>query len=423
MIFEKDRREQETMMHVAERYMEELANRCMIEIKVHEQGKHAITKLESCRIHDLMRDLCLAKAKEENLYKLVDRSTSQDSPYAIEAQNIHELKIVDCLCKKLPDYQSHMFPDPAILAQLKLYCTRIEEDPIGTLERLLNLRMLELGMDSFRGQEMICHSMGFPQLKHLGLHGLGNVKQWKVEEGAMPKLSSLRIRYCKKIGNDSTSVEIFNQVVTLVQMPKEFNNSVRVENVQQGEDYDKINHVPSVNIRRNIHELKIVDCLCKKLPDYQSHMFPDPAILAQLKLYCTRIEEDPIGTLERLLNLRMLELGMDSFRGQEMICHSMGFPQLKHLGLHGLGNVKQWKVEEGAMPKLSSLRIRYCKKIGNDSTSVEIFNLVVTLVQMPKEFNNRVRVEDVQQGEDYDKISHVPSVNIRRTSSIVTSVL
>ena len=110
---------------------------------------------------------------------------------------------------------------------------------------------------------------------------------------------------------------------------------------------------------RNIHELKIVDCLCKKLPDYQSHMFPDPAILAQLKLYCTRIEEDPIGTLERLLNLRMMELGMDSFQGQEMICHSMGFPQLKHLGLHGLGNVKQWKVDEGAMPKLSSLRIRY----------------------------------------------------------------
>ena len=86
MIFEKDRREQETMMDVAERYMEELANRCMIEIKVHEQGKHAITKLESCRIHDLMRDLCLAKAKKENLYKLVDRSTSQDSPYAIETQ-------------------------------------------------------------------------------------------------------------------------------------------------------------------------------------------------------------------------------------------------------------------------------------------------------------------------------------------------
>ena len=66
---------------------------------------------------------------------------------------------------------------------------------------------------------------------------------------------------------------------------------------------------------RNIHELKIVDCSCKKLPDYQSHMFSDPAILAQLKLYCTRIEEDPIGTFERLPNLRMLELGMDSFRG------------------------------------------------------------------------------------------------------------
>ncbi|CDP21619.1 unnamed protein product, partial [Coffea canephora] len=86
MIFENDRREQETMMNVAERYLKELAIRCMVEIKAYEEGKHAVTELESCRLHDLMRDLCLAKAKEENLYKLVDRSTSRDSPPATEAQ-------------------------------------------------------------------------------------------------------------------------------------------------------------------------------------------------------------------------------------------------------------------------------------------------------------------------------------------------
>ncbi|XP_071927452.1 putative disease resistance protein At1g50180 [Coffea arabica] len=86
MIFENDRREQETMMDVAERYLKELAMRCMVEIKAYEEGKHAVTKLESCRLHDLMRDLCLAKAKEENLYKLVDRTPSRDSPPTTEAQ-------------------------------------------------------------------------------------------------------------------------------------------------------------------------------------------------------------------------------------------------------------------------------------------------------------------------------------------------
>nr|XP_027099951.1 putative disease resistance protein At1g50180 [Coffea arabica] len=76
MIFDNDRRENETMLEVAERYLEDLANRCMVEIKVHEEGKRAVTRLKSCQLHDLTRDLCLAKAKEENLYKLVDRSPS-----------------------------------------------------------------------------------------------------------------------------------------------------------------------------------------------------------------------------------------------------------------------------------------------------------------------------------------------------------
>ncbi|XP_027150804.1 putative disease resistance protein At1g59780 [Coffea eugenioides] len=100
-----------------------------------------------------------------------------------------------------------------------------------------------------------------------------------------------------------------------------------------------------------------------------------------------------------------------------MICHSMGFPKLKCLELHGLGNLKQWKVEEGAMPELSSLRIRECKVLEMIPDGLRCLTTLeeVSLVEMPELFNNRVRIESgCQQGEDYDKISHVPSVKIHR---------
>ncbi|CDP11043.1 unnamed protein product [Coffea canephora] len=122
-----------------------------------------------------------------------------------------------------------------------------------------------------------------------------------------------------------------------------------------------------------------------------------------------------MGTLEKLPNLRRLGLHLESFLGQEMICHSMGFPQLKHLWLEDLGDLKQWKVDEGAIPKLSSLRIEYCEKLEMIPDGLRYVTTLkeVSLAGMPEEFNNRVRIVNGKQGQDYHKISHVPSINIR----------
>ncbi|XP_027152063.1 probable disease resistance RPP8-like protein 2 [Coffea eugenioides] len=305
MIFENDRREQETMVDVAERYLEELAKRCMVEIKVHEDGKHAVTRLESCRLHDLMRDLCLAKAKEENLYKLVDQSTSRDSPPAFEAQyglvlhllpediskynflpkdqtkhlrtflcdpsvgqwecfsgvrimsqvkNLKMLRVLAILSSNMASQRCY-FKSPLRyvgLTRLRLSGTKIEEDPMGTLEKLPGLRRLVLGRNSFLGQEMICRSMGFPQLKHLELNGLGNLKLWKVDDGAMPKLLTLGIDECEQLEMIPDGLRCLTTLkdVSLARMPEKFNNRIRMENGQQGVDYDKISNVPSVKLRR-----------------------------------------------------------------------------------------------------------------------------------------------------------------------------
>lgn len=490
MIFEDDRMGQEPMMDVAERYLEELAKRCMVDIEVHEEGKRAVTRLKSCRLHDLMRDLCLAKAKEENLYKLVDRITPPDSPPIIEAAQYG--LVLRLLAQDIFEYH---FPPKEQSKHLRSFlCDPLKDDwgyvsGVRIMSQIRNLKMLRVL--AILRSDMVPRSC-FPKLPlryvgdliHLRClrlscyftylpHALGNLKYLETLDlygsefcripNVLWKLGRLRYLWLPHSWWDlqpklrlSKQLEIFeafdNKICYLEDVCKSSNLRAFTATVYKNlEDLESIiNHISNLDcmrvcsliidrcdfgqfdsnssssnsrglailskmlFSRNIHKLVICSRLCRKLPDYPSHMFPDTAGLTELNLDRTEVEEDPMGTLGTLPNLRILRLGQDSFLGQEMIWHSMGFPQLKHLRLHTLPELKQWKVDEGAMPKLSSLRIEYCKKLEMIPDGLRFLTTLeeVSLWGMPGEFNSRVRRENGQQGEDYDKISHVPSINI-----------
>ncbi|XP_027099950.1 putative disease resistance protein At1g50180 [Coffea arabica] len=494
MIFENDKREQETMMDVAERYLKELAIRCMVEIKAYEKGKPAITQLESCRLHDLMRDLCLAKAKEENLYKLVDRSPSRDSSPTTEAQYGLVLRLLpedisqynflpkeqtkhlrSFLCDSLVGKWDYSNPGVRIMSQVKnLKMLRVLailsfdmasqssylKSPLGYVGKFIHLRCLRL-----RGHSInLPYSLG--NLKYLETLDLSDSDNscripnvlWKLKYlrylylpnwrlgprlkwGPQPKLrlskqleilESVDNRFCYpedvcKLWNlRSFKAIVYENLEDLEHIMNHISNldclrvsSLIIRRCNFGCSNDSngsLDVLSRVLFSRNIHELEIRNSLCKKLPDYQSQTVPHPAGLTQLSLSYSRIEEDPMATLEKLPKLRILDLGSDSFRGQEMICHSIGFPQLTHLGLCDLDNLKQWKVEGGAMPKLLDLWIGPCKQLEMIPDGLRYVTTLkeVCLSQMPEEFNNRVRIENGQQGQDYDKISHVSSVKIYR---------
>nr|XP_027099669.1 probable disease resistance protein At1g58602 [Coffea arabica] len=493
MIFENDKREQETMMDVAERHLKELAIRCMVEIKAYEEGKHAVTELKSCRLHDLMRDLCLAKAKEENLYKLVDRTPSRDSPPATEAQYGLVLRLLpedisqynflpkeqtkhlrSFLCDPLEDEWQY-FSRVRIMSQVKnLKMLRVlailsldmasqscfRKSPLEYVGKLIHLRCLRLSGEGIN----LPYSLG--NLKYLETLDLSDSSYCRIPN-VLWKLDRLRYLYLPKWRRgphwawwlSQPKLRLSKQLEILKSLDNRFSypegvcklpnlrsfKAIVYENLEDLEHI--INHISNsdclcisslaitdctfgssrsldvlsrVLFSRNIHELLICNVrsysFCKKLPDYQSHMFPDPAGLTQLRLHDIRIEEDPMVTLEKLPNLRILELGPSSFLGQEMSCHSMGFPQLKDLWLWRLCNLQQWTVEGGAIPKLSSLRIVDCQKLEKIPDGLSCLTILeeVSLVDMPEEFNNRVRIENGHQGEDYGKISHVPSVKIHR---------
>ncbi|XVF78633.1 hypothetical protein PTKIN_Ptkin14bG0150700 [Pterospermum kingtungense] len=62
-----------------------------------------------------------------------------------------------------------------------------------TIEKLRNLRILQVGDSAFTGKKMICSAGGFPRLDSLSLENLSNLEELQVDEGAMPVLRCLEI--------------------------------------------------------------------------------------------------------------------------------------------------------------------------------------------------------------------------------------
>ena len=118
--------------------------------------------------------------------------------------------------------------------------------------------------------------------------------------------------------------------------------------------------------------------------------------------------EDPMPTLGKLHNLRILELYNEDFTGKEMVCSAQCFPKLDSLSLNELYNLEEWKVDEGAMPALRHLRISYCLGLKKLPDGLRFITALqeLKIEAMPKAFKDKV----VGGGEDFYKVQHVPSI-------------
>ncbi|MFQ6635538.1 hypothetical protein Gotur_011299 [Gossypium turneri] len=168
----------------------------------------------------------------------------------------------------------------------------------------------------------------------------------------------------------------------------------------------------SIDPRHLAHLLSTCTSICKlniaaeisKLPEY--HYFSSH--LTYIRLRWCKFEEDPMPTLEKLPNLRILEFER-SFEGKEMFCSAQGFPKLESLILEQLLILREWKVDEGAMPSLQRLKIRECLNL---KMLPEGLRFITTLKElkinesMPKAFKDRLE----EGGEDFSKVKHVPSI-------------
>ncbi|XP_040960806.1 probable disease resistance protein At1g58602 [Gossypium hirsutum] len=93
---------------VAEGYLLELAERCMIQVR---KRDIATLKIRSFQMHDLMRDFCLSKAKQQKFLYIADQSNACPLSTIGRVRRVSAHKFIWIQCIKSPRLRSLLFFD------------------------------------------------------------------------------------------------------------------------------------------------------------------------------------------------------------------------------------------------------------------------------------------------------------------------
>ncbi|KAL1218219.1 putative disease resistance protein [Cardamine amara subsp. amara] len=393
-----------TVREVAERYIEELVQRNM----VISQRDAISSRFETCQLHDMMREVCVRKAEEENFVDIVDAANSQ-SPCKSRRIGIQK-KIDESYdpkgMMKNPKLRSLLFININDLSRAWM-----PSDLLFT--RLQLLRALDLSDAKFKGGKLPSSIGKLIHLRYLSLEyakvthlpsSMRNLKQllylnlrvdWSstlyIPNNVLNEMRELIYLYLPLYIHDKVKMELGNlvnletveffstehcSVSDLQQMTKletisiKFNGGCTMETVSSS--LSELTHLENLSIYDDStkdEEGFVLDCVhlkrlslfmyMPKLPKEQHF----PSHLTTLSLSDCGLEEDPMPILENLLQLKEVTLDSESFIGRRMVCSGGGFPQLQKLQFWKLKEWEEWIVEEGSMPLLHTLTIWSCPKL------------------------------------------------------------
>ncbi|KAI4335328.1 hypothetical protein L6164_013983 [Bauhinia variegata] len=453
----------ETMEDVAQRYLNELVERCMIQVV----EKSSTGRIRTCQMHNLMRDLCCTKANEENFLQIVNSRNVNEPmdcfslPMVSRTSSVGKIRrIALFLDQDINGFFLSQFKRQRHLRSLICFHEKTVQLKEWELMKSVfnNLKLLRvLDLEGIQGQGgKLPKEIGYLiHLRFLSLRNtdidelpstIGNLKCLQTLDlltwnstvqipNVICKMERLRHLYLpESCGDGARKWQLFNlrNLQTLVNFPAEkcyVSDLIKLTNLRKlvvddptfGDIFksqsvtfscleslffvstEDISVAQVVEGCPNIYKLQIEGPM-DKLPE--AHQISSK--LAKLKLHGSRLEMDPMATLEKLPNLRILELQMDSYLGKELVCNSKGFPQLKSLLLWDLTDLEQWKLDKEAMPNLIRLKISNCTKLKMVPDGLRFVTTLQELEirSMFRAFRNKLE----QGGEDHYKVQHVPSL-------------
>ncbi|WZZ07803.1 hypothetical protein YC2023_093724 [Brassica napus] len=402
---------------IGQDYLEELVKRSIVMV-----GKRDIVTSEvmTCRMHDLMREVCLQKAEQESFVQVVDsrqqeedealRSLLTNTSRRISVQ-IHggaeehriERLYMSSQCRSLVYLMKNQGSQWTLLGKVsfrKMKLLRVLDlegaqikggklpDDVGDLIHLRNFSLrltnvkeltscignltLMITLDLFvKGRLYIpdviwklkrlrhlCMPSELDPRTKLDLSTLRNLQQlWDFPVGQcnprdLLAMTSLR-RLSINLSSQNTDFEVVSSLSRVLKRLRGLTINVPCEPMPPPVDITQL-----VSAFTNLSELELFLKL-EKLPGEQSFS----SDLGALRLWQCGLVDDPFLVLEKLPNLKILQLFEGSFVGSELHCSVNGFPQLHSLTLSQLENLEEWTVEDGAMIRLVSLELKCCKKL------------------------------------------------------------
>ncbi|XP_017984944.1 PREDICTED: probable disease resistance protein At1g58602 [Theobroma cacao] len=461
------------MEDVAEQYLEELINRCLVQVS---RRGHRGTSVKTCRIHDLLRDLCVSEAQEENFFQVIQPPMNGNENRSLDltvatVPKVRRIAVypneryVSLKGKCLSLRSLLLFQDEGLIRLHISKCINfrflrvlklLRKDDSWTLSseigNLFHLRYL--GLKCY--QVVLPHSIG--KLKNLHTLFIQVVQPVKIPS-VLSKLQRLRhlvltdnwrnwpvkwpeIKRCCQ-GNSLKNIETLKYI--RIKNWTENNALLKLTNIrnlgiqfERSEDVEAILKSPSFGLHRlrslhmalrgsiqfpELEQLSQCHHLSKLFlrgqiqedPKSSHHVLEFlPTNICKLTLEDSRINEDPMPALEKLPSLRILSFKFSSYTGTKMSCSVNGFPQLDSLDIYG-SNLAEWQIEEGAMPRLRSLHLAAVPGLKMVPEGLRYITTLqeMFLRRMNRSLVERIQVIDGREGEDFYKVRHVLSIQIR----------
>ncbi|XP_074334686.1 disease resistance protein RPP13-like [Apium graveolens] len=408
-ISEAEEGEGVIMEDLAEDCLNELINRNLLQVNdLRWNGQ-----VQGCRVHDLVRDLAIKKAKEHKLLVVLDSGKHHpELIHLLEGQPRHAiyneigeyLKLVerrfDALCVRSLAVVNYLRGKDE-LKEMKLACARFK-----------NLKVLD--MDSVQSKRIPEEIGDLVHLKYLGLMGLeeysddpieipasiGKLKKlqtlhgrWRTDYTVPPEICELHeLRHLDidvtgslNIGTHQTKLQTLDRIeckewmkidtVNLTKLhtlciygEKYQSNSYRLESVanltslQTFTLFFRSVEIPTLKPLSSCNRLKSMSLVgTLKDPSELRHL---PDSITDLSLRVSEFTEDPMPTLGSLSNLTALQLD-NVYRGNKMVCSENGFPSLQILILFDFQNLEELEVGDGAFPSLKQFQRVGCIKLKN----------------------------------------------------------
>ena len=392
---------------VGEDYLEELIHRSMIQVVKRKWDG----RVKSCRMHDLLRDLAISKAKDSKFFEV--RGNIFAYPFnprrliAHDSQNIsqhlsncHRLRSLIC---------SIHIPQVNFWSCLRSAKLLTVLDLTLTVDR--GLKRPEMKLPKEIGE--------FIHLKYFRFLGPGKTRfPWSI--GRLINLETLDLR-------DNFNLDIPFSIWKLHQLrhlylgPSTFfRMPIRDQRCFSSHlGIDKMTNLQTLYVRehgwvvrRGLPKLTQL----RKLYIGESNMSSNisyelifPSNLVDLKLNYCHLKQDPMLTLGKLPNLRALKLIHNAYIGEEITCSSGAFSRLEFLRLKDLDYLEELIVEERALPSLKTLQIYRCYEMEKLLHQLQKLKSLqqVKLVNM-----NHSLIEEIKntKGEEFDKIRLITSI-------------
>ncbi|KAL8267895.1 hypothetical protein R6Q59_001693 [Mikania micrantha] len=363
---------------IADGYLMDLIDRNLVNVDVRSKSNEGVT---DCNVHDLVRELCLRKAKEEGFILQMGKQISSShfsnvttpphKPMRMIVDNdaniqgfpnpsAQNLRSILCFSdfRSLRDDIAKRFHSFVLLRVLDLHTCRLNDFSKG-IEMLIHLRYLAIWNTSRSFPSSICNLWGLQtliyrsddalflpsnisdlvNLRHLlGYHHLDTRPSFLKEDylilSSIEKPMNLQTFSRVKFGEKVDFQKFFPAV-------KELRCKIYSD---QKNDFKSFSYLEKFKLI-SINELKNITL---------------PTTLKTLTLANSCLPWRKMSIIQSLPNLQVLKLDFKAFKGECWNTDEQVFPMLTFLRLGGL-DIKLWKADSKSFPCLKQLEVDSCE--------------------------------------------------------------